>query len=115
MKSTRKVVALNGLVQYGSLDIRDGSYDLLGRPRAEASYVSPTIHDQIRLMAAGGLEDVEKEVFQQIDAFKKLVGPNKHARIVGGICLMRLILLYRDRATRDAIRLSLPRQKLSEF
>jgi hypothetical protein len=77
--------------------------------------VCPTIHDQIRLIAASGLKDAEQDVFKQIDAFKKLIGPNKHARIVGGICLMRLILLYRDRAIRDAIRLSLPRQKLCKY
>lgn len=54
-------------------------------------------------------------MFSQIDSFAKLIGPDKHARIVGGMCLMRLLLLYRDRAIRDEIRLSLPKQKLCMF
>ena len=42
-----------------------------------------------------------------------MIGPHRHARIVAGMCLLRLLLLYRDRAFRDEIRISLPRQKLS--
>ncbi|CAG8972702.1 hypothetical protein HYALB_00010934 [Hymenoscyphus albidus] len=114
--STLKVVGLNGLVPYGSLDLRDGSYNLLHEKpagaKAEWSYVSPTLHDQVRLIAAAELEKLEGAVFSQIDSFAKLIGSDKHARIVGGMCLMRLLLLYRDRAIRDEIRLSLPKQKL---
>ncbi|KAG9233710.1 hypothetical protein BJ875DRAFT_378057 [Amylocarpus encephaloides] len=112
VRSSRSVVGLNGLVSYGSLEIRDGSYELLNLPPTDIPFVGPTVHDQIRLLAAGGLEIAEKTVFSQIDSFKKLVGPNKHARIVGGICLLRLLLLYRDRVLRDAIRVSLPREKI---
>lgn len=119
VNSTLKVVGLNGLVSYGSLDLRDGSYNLLHEKPAGAkeewSYVSPTLHDQVRLIAAAELENLEDAVFSQIDNFAKLIGPDKHARIVGGMCLMRLLLLYRDRAIRDEIRLSLPKQKLCMF
>ncbi|KAF4636466.1 hypothetical protein G7Y89_g1611 [Cudoniella acicularis] len=114
--STLKIAGLNNIVCYGYLHLRDGSFDLLNRPSTEnafdTSYISPTVHEQIRLLAAEGLERVEESVFSEIDAFNKLIGANKHARIVGGICLLRLLLLYRDRVFRDRIRLHLPTQKL---
>jgi len=113
--STLRVVGLNGLVSYGYLNLRDGSYKLLRRPSTgdgeRQNFVSPTIYDQIRLLAAEGVKPTEKSVFAEVDRLNKLVGSSKHARIVAGVCLLRLLLLYRDRAVRDEIRLSLPKQK----
>ncbi|KAF4633420.1 hypothetical protein G7Y89_g4699 [Cudoniella acicularis] len=104
---------LNNLVAYGFLNLRDGSYDLLGHPRSQNSqrYISKTVHDQIRLLAAEGLEPAEKIVFSELDNINKQVYRNKHARMIIGIFLLRLMLLYRDRLVRDDTRLSLPRQK----
>jgi hypothetical protein len=100
-------------VAYGFLNLRDGSYDLLGHPGSQNSqrYISETVHDQIRLLAAEGLELVEKIVFSELDNINKQVYGNKHASMIIGICLLRLMLLYRDRLVRDDIRLSVPRQK----
>jgi hypothetical protein len=104
-------------VSYGFLNFRDGSYKLLKRSLIEdaedRNFVSPTVNDQIRLLAAEGLKPTEDFLFAEIDKLSKIVGSSKHARIVAGICIMRLLLLYRDRVIRDEIRLSLPRQKLS--
>lgn len=104
-------------MSYGYLNVRDGSYKLLARPPAPDSesqnFVSPTVYDQIRLIAAEGAKPAEESVFAEIDSLSKMIGSNKHARIVAGMCVLRLLLLYRDRAFRDEIRISLPRQKLS--
>ncbi len=103
---------MNNLVAYGFLNLRDGSYDLLGRGSAEGEqqqrFVSETVHDQVRLLAAEGLEPAEKLVFSEIDDLKKIISTGKHARIITGICLLRLVLIYRDRLVRDEIRLRLP-------
>jgi hypothetical protein len=117
---TLRIASLNNLVAYGFLNLRDGSFDLLSHPPNEgvstsAQFVSETIHDQIRLIAAQGLQSVEKHVFSEIDNLNSLTGTNVHARIVVGICLLRLMLLYRDRLIRDEIRLELPRKKKREF
>ena len=99
------------------MNFRDGSYKLLERSLVEdtedRNFISPTVNDQIRLLAAEGLKPTEDFLFAEIDKASRIVGSSKHARIVVGICLMRLLLLYRDRVIRDEIRLSLPRQKLS--
>jgi hypothetical protein len=117
---TLRIASLNNLVAYGFLNLRDGSFDLLSHPPKEdestsAQFVSETIHDQIRLIAAQGLQSVEKHVFSEIDNLNSLIGTNVHARIVVGICLLRLMLLYRDRLIRDEIRLELPRKKKGEL
>ena len=117
---TLRIASLNNLVAYGFLNLRDGSFDLLSHPPEEGTstttqFVSETIHDQIRLIAAEGLQSVEKHVFSEIDNLNSLIGTNVHARIVVGICLLRLMLLYRDRLIRDEIRLELPRRKKREF
>jgi hypothetical protein len=104
-------------VAYGFLNLYDGSYDLLdrhtGEPitenRVSRRYVSETVHDQLRLLAAEGLEPVERVVFADIDNLNKLFGKMRNGRIVSGICVLRLMLLYRDRVVRDSIRLALPR------
>lgn len=100
---------------YGFLNLRDGSYDLLEQvpPSSQNSqrYISETVHDQIRLLAAEGLEPAEKIVFNELDNINKHVCGDEHGRMIIGICLLRLMLLYRDRLVRDEIRLSLPRQK----
>lgn len=111
------MASLSRLVAYGFLNIYDGAYELLdrhtGSPITEDSatrrYVSETVHDQLRILAAKGLEPKEKQVFAEIDNLNKLFGKVKNGRIVSGICVLRLMLLYRDRVVRDSIRLGLPR------
>ncbi len=103
---------------YGFLNLQDGSYDLLGCLNSGGShtekFVSETVHDQIRLLAAEGLKPAEKHVFSELDNLPKIIGASNHARIIVGICLLRLLLLYRDRLIRDQIRLELPRAKKCE-
>jgi len=106
---------LNRLVAYGFLNLYDGSYDLLdrttGTPLTENShrrYVSETVHDQLRLLAASGLEPTEGIIFAEVDNLSKVIATDKNGRIVAGICILRLMLLYRDRVIRDSIRLKLP-------
>lgn len=110
---------MNNFVAYGFLNLQDGTYDLLGRlGRGESdpdNFVSETVHDQIRILAAKGLEPAEKHVFSELDNLPKIIGASNHARIIAGACLLRLVLLYRDRLTRDQIRLELPGRKLCEF
>ena len=104
---------MNDLVAYGFLDLHDGSYDLLNRLTgagpSDERFVSVTVHEQIRLHAAEGLEPAESFVFSEVDDLHKIVGGNKHFRIVAGICLLRLMLIYRDRLVRNHIRMGLPR------
>lgn len=103
---------------YGFLNLQDGSYDLLRRLDGEENhsenFVSETVHDQIRILAAEGLEPAEKHVFSELDNVSKIIGTSSHARIIVGVCLLRLLLLYRDRLIRDQIRLELPRTKKCE-
>lgn len=107
---TLRIASLNGLVAYGFVDLHDGSYDLLSRPPSRNQrYVSETIHDQIRLRAAEGFGTAEEHIFGELDTLREIIGSNEHNRIVAGICLLRLILLYRERMVRDEIRLGLPR------
>lgn len=102
---------------YGFLNLYDGSYDLLDRTTGISinentvtrRYVSETVHDQLRILAAEGLAPVEKLVFGEIDNLHKNFGKDRNGRIVAGICVLRLMLLYRDRVIRDSIRLGLPR------
>ncbi|KUJ20146.1 uncharacterized protein LY89DRAFT_731375 [Mollisia scopiformis] len=112
---TSRIASLNNLVAYGFLNLRDGSYDLLEQLPSEnhpsQRYISETVHDQIRLLAAEGLEPAEKIVFHALDDINKYICGHEHARMIIGICLLRLMLLYRDRLVRDEIRLSLPKQK----
>ncbi|KAF8859636.1 hypothetical protein BDZ45DRAFT_782306 [Acephala macrosclerotiorum] len=112
---TSRIASLNNLVAYGFLNLRDGSYDLLEKyPPGDSHnerYISETVHDQIRLLAAEGLEPAENIVFSELDNINKHVSANEHARMIIGVCILRLMLLYRDRLVRDEIRLSLPRQK----
>lgn len=115
---TSRIASLNNLVAYGFLNLRDGSYDLLeplppGNHHNE-KYISETVHDQIRLLAAEGLEPAENKVFNELDNMNKYLCGNEYARMIIGACLLRLMLLYRDRLVRDNIRLSLPRQKKCE-
>lgn len=103
---------MNKLVAYGFVDLYDGSFDLLDRPRGEAEsqrFVSETVHDQIRLLAAKGLEPAEDLISSELDALQTIASASRHARIISGICLLRLLLIYRDRSVRDEIRLSLPK------
>jgi hypothetical protein len=108
-----RVASLNDLVAYGFLNLHDGSYDLLNRHTgvgpSDERFVSVTVHEQIRLLAAEGLEPAESYVFSEIDDLNKIVGANKHFRIIAGICLLRLMLMYRDRLVRNHIRMGLPR------
>jgi hypothetical protein len=110
---------LNNFAAYGFLNLKDGSYDLLGRLDGNdgdsEKFVSETVHDQIRILAAEGLEPAEKHVFSELDNLPKIVGASNHARIVAGTCLLRCLLLYRDKLIRDQIRLELPRTKPCEF
>jgi hypothetical protein len=105
-------------VSYGFLNLQDGCYDLLehlSNDEGEGEhFVSETVHDQIRLLAAEGLEPEEKHVFSEFDELSKIISAGNHARIIAGICLLRLLLLYRDRLIRDQIRLELPRTKKCE-
>lgn len=102
---------------YGFLNLYDGSYDLLDRKTGVSinensvtrRYVSETVHDQLRILAAQGLAPVEKLVFGEIDNLHKNFGKDRNGRVVAGICVLRLMLLYRDRVIRDSIRLTLPR------
>ena len=98
---------------YSFLILRDRSYNLLGHPGSQNSqrYISETVYDQIRLLAAEGFEPAEKIIFSEPDNINKQVCGNEHAKIIIGICLLRLMLLYRDRLVRDDIRPSLLRQK----
>lgn len=115
--STLRVASLSRLVAYGFLNLYDGSYDLLDRKTGISinentvtrRYVSETVHDQLRILAAEGLEPVEHVVFAEIDDLNKHFGKVRNGRIVAGICVLRLMLLYRDRVIRDSIRLGLPR------
>ncbi|KAH6715446.1 hypothetical protein BKA61DRAFT_480085 [Leptodontidium sp. MPI-SDFR-AT-0119] len=109
---TSRIASLNKLVAYGFVDLYDGSFDLLDRPRGEAEsqrFVSETVHDQIRLLAAKGLEPAEDLISSELDALQTIASASRHARIISGICLLRLLLIYRDRSVRDEIRLSLPK------
>ncbi|KAG4439274.1 hypothetical protein IFR05_005259 [Cadophora sp. M221] len=109
---TSRIASLNKLVAYGFVNLYDGSFDLLDHPRGgddSPRFVSETVHDQIRLLAAKGLEPAEDLISSELDALKTIAGTSKHARIIAGICLLRLLLIYRDRSVRDEIRLSLPR------
>lgn len=105
-------------MSYGFLNLQDGSYDLLEHLSNDEGkgehFVSETVHDQIRLLAAEGLEPEEKHVFSEFDELSKITSVGNHARIIAGICLLRLLLLYRDRLIRDQIRLELPRTKKCE-
>jgi hypothetical protein len=117
------VASLNRLVAYGFLNLYDGSYDLLERttgiPLMSGSrtrrYVSETVHDQLRLLAAEGLEPVEAFVFSEVDNLNKIIGTGRNGRTISGICVLRLMLLYRDRLIRDSIRLGLPRSGESKL
>lgn len=112
-----RVASLNRLVAYGFLNLYDGSYDLLDRHtgtpvmenRLTRRYVSETVHDQLRLLAAEGLEPTEAFLFAEVDNLAKVMAKGKNGRIVAGICILRLMLLYRDRVIRDSIRLQLPK------
>ncbi|KAH7321681.1 hypothetical protein BKA65DRAFT_86473 [Rhexocercosporidium sp. MPI-PUGE-AT-0058] len=109
---TSRIASLNKLVTYGFVNLFDGSFDLLNRPRGGAynqRFVSETVHDQIRLLAAKGLEPAENLICSELDALKTIASASNHARIIAGICLLRLILVYRDRSVRDEIRISLPK------
>ena len=103
---------------YGFLDLQDGSYELLGAltgaPNLAEKFVSETVHDQLRLLAAEGLEPAEKYVFSELDNLSKIICASNHARIIAGICLLRLLLVYRDRLIRDQIRRELPHTKKCE-
>jgi hypothetical protein len=77
--------------------------------------VCETIYDQIRLLAAEGLEAAEVFVFSELDSLRTIVGRSAHNRIVSGICLLRLMLLYRERMVRDSIRLGLPLHGTRKF
>lgn len=82
---TSRIASFNTLVAYGFVDLHDGSFDLLSRPHAGAKnqrFVSETVHDQIRLLAAEGLEPAEKCIFFELDAIKKLACTSKHARVI---------------------------------
>jgi hypothetical protein len=112
--ATLRVASLNRLVAYGFLNLYDGSYDLLdratGSPLGEEShrrFVSETVHDQLRLLAAEGLEPTEGAIFGEVDNLPKIMS-GRNARIIAGICILRLMLIYRDRVIRDSIRLTLP-------
>jgi hypothetical protein len=76
--STLWVVGLNGLVSYGYLNLQDGSYKLLRRPSTRDSegrnFVSPTVYDQIRLLAAEGVKPIVESVFAEADRLNKLIG-----------------------------------------
>lgn len=109
---TSRIASFNNLVAYGSLDLRDGSFDLLDRPHGRLSherYVSETVHDQVRVRAADGLDPAERLMASELDKLLKNIGSNKHTRTIVGICLLRLVLIYRDRLVRDTIRISLPK------
>ena len=106
-----RIASLNNLVAYGFLNLHDGSFDLLNRPHGRLSherYVSETIHDQVRVRVAEGLEPAEHLMAIELDRLLKIVSAGNHARIIAGICLLRLVLIYRDRLVRDEIRISLP-------
>jgi len=108
---TVRIASLNNLVAYGFLNLHDGSFDLLNRPQGRLSherYVSETIHDQVRVRVAEGLEPAEHLMAIELDRLLKIVSAGNHARIIAGICLLRLVLIYRDRLVRDEIRISLP-------
>ena len=72
LDSTLRVVGLNGLVSYGYLNIRDGSYKLLARPPTKDSevqnFVSPTVYDQIRLIAAEGANQLRSPCSRKLIA-----------------------------------------------
>ncbi|KAK0099951.1 hypothetical protein ONS95_013227 [Cadophora gregata] len=111
---TSRIASLNNLVAYGFLNLHDGSFDLLSRPLGQLNqerYVSETIHDQVRVRVAEGLGPAERLMASELDKLMKIVGAGKHARIIAGICLLRLVLIYRDRLVRDEIRISLPNNK----
>ena len=110
--------SLNRLVAYGFLNLYDGSYDLLDRTTGNAltenshrRYVSETVHDQLRLLAAKGLEPTEEKLFPMIDDLSGIMAAGKNGRIIVGICILRLMLMYRDRVIRDSIRLTLPKSR----
>ena len=113
-----RIASLSGLVAYGFLNLVDGSYDLLELPRAyygeNRRFVSETVHDQIRLLAADGLIPVEELIFSELDNLASMVSSDQHNRIVAGMCLLRLMMVYRERMIRDQIRLGLPRRGKSE-
>ncbi|KAH7393349.1 hypothetical protein BKA64DRAFT_644102 [Cadophora sp. MPI-SDFR-AT-0126] len=109
---TLRIASLNNLVAYGFLNLQDGSFDLLNRPHARLiteRYVSETVHDQVRVRVAEGLGPAERLMASELDRLMKIASAGKHARIIAGACLLRLVLIYRDRLVRDKIRISLPK------
>ncbi|PVH78610.1 hypothetical protein DL98DRAFT_655998 [Cadophora sp. DSE1049] len=109
---TSRIASLNNLVAYGFLNLHDGSFDLLNRPHGRLNnerYVSETVHDQVRVRAAEGLGPAERLMASELDKLMKIASASRHARIIAGICLLRLVLIYRDRLVRDKIRISLPK------
>jgi hypothetical protein len=62
--------------------------------------VSDEVHAQLVFIALTGIEDAEKSVLGSLDRLRKEMKIGRLEWIAVGVCLMRLLLVYRDVALR---------------
>ncbi|KAI9643775.1 hypothetical protein NHQ30_007124 [Ciborinia camelliae] len=110
-----RITSLNTLVFYGVANIHCHPYGQLDVVNTINDTFSPdTVREQVRLKASEGLEEAEKYFFSEIENLCKKSASNKQTRIIAGVCLLRLMLFYRERVVRIELRSNLPRCKTDE-
>ncbi|KAG4031954.1 hypothetical protein MFRU_008g03040 [Monilinia fructicola] len=110
-----RITSLNSLVFYGVANIHCHPYAQLDVVNTINDTFSPdTVREQVRLKASEGLEEAEKYFFSEIENLCKKSGGSKQTRVIAGICLLRLMLFYRERVVRIALRSNLPRCETDE-
>ncbi|TEY78279.1 hypothetical protein BOTCAL_0050g00100 [Botryotinia calthae] len=110
-----RITSLNSLVFYGVANIHCHPHGQLDVVNTINDTFSPdTVREQVRLKASEGLEEAEKYFFSEIENLCKKSASNKQTRIIAGICLLRLMLFYRERVVRIDLRSNLPRCKTDE-
>ncbi|QSZ32986.1 hypothetical protein DSL72_002570 [Monilinia vaccinii-corymbosi] len=110
-----RITSLNSLVFYGVANIHchpDGQLDVVNT--INDSFSPDTVREQVRLRASEGLEEAEKYFFSEIENLCKKSGGSKQTRMIAGICLLRLMLFYRERVVRIELRSNLPRCETDE-
>ncbi|CAD6440433.1 87d2cc91-de03-4112-b5b2-7ffb966f8815 [Sclerotinia trifoliorum] len=110
-----RITSLNSLAFYGVANIHCHPHGQLDVVNTINDTFSPdTVREQVRLKASEGLEESEKYFFSEIENLSKKSASNKQTRIIAGICLLRLMLFYRERVVRIELRSNLPRCKTDE-
>ncbi|APA07508.1 hypothetical protein sscle_03g022780 [Sclerotinia sclerotiorum 1980 UF-70] len=110
-----RITSLNSLAFYGVANIHCHPHGQLDVVNTINDTFSPdTVREQVRLKASEGLEESEKYFFSEIENLCKKSASNKQTRIIAGICLLRLMLFYRERVVRIELRSNLPRCKTDE-